>query len=265
MPGVEISLLPNQVHIGMFSVSETLVASLAGSILFLIFALLYYFLKKRNEDNGFVQVVDMALEGVTNFYKDIAGEGLSLKMVSVVVFVFFYVLWSNLVGLLGDMFSLVRPALHEIFRPASTDITFNLALASACVIGSIIYGFVHHGFKRIHHYIPYKGVGLVPEVKTVLNAVMKVFDIIIGLFVGFIEIIGEVARMLSLSLRLFGNLLAGLLLLTLIIALANTLFHVPAVLPLIVFAYELFVGALQAFIFSVLVLVYFKMAGSSDH
>lgn len=90
---------------------------------------------------------------------------------------------------------------------------FNLVLAAACVIGSIIYGFSSHGWHYLEHYFPYKGVGIVPKVTGPVTAFFKIFDIIIGLFVGLIEFIGEFSKMLSLSLRLLGNLLAGMILL----------------------------------------------------
>lgn len=104
-----------------------------------------------------------------------------------------------------------------------------------------------------------------PKVTGPITAFFKIFDIIIGLFVGLIELIGEFSRMLSLSLRLLGNILAGMILLTLISTLAMSIFKVPAVLPLVVFAFELFVSFLQAFVFSLLTLVYLKMAGETNH
>ena len=108
-------------------------------------------------------------------------------------------------------------------------------------------------------------MGIVPEVKDIPTALAKIGDIVIGLFVGIIEIIGEFAKALSLSLRLFGNILAGVVLLTLIVSASNALIHAPVVLPIVVEAYELAVGFLQAFVFSTLVLVYFKVAGAEHH
>lgn len=98
----------------------------------------------------------MLIEGMTDFYSEIAGDHIPLKIIGLVIFVFFYVLWSNLIGLFGDMFALVIPSFHHIFRPSSTDIAFNLVLAIACVVGSIIYGFSIHGPHHFEHYFPYK-------------------------------------------------------------------------------------------------------------
>jgi F-type H+-transporting ATPase subunit a len=128
-----------------------------------------------------------------------------------------------------------------------------------CVIGSIIYGFRVNGFHYIEKYIPYKGMGIVTVTKW-YHWLLKPLDIAVGLFIGLIELIGEVAKILSLSLRLFGNILAGMVLLGMIITAAQSIFHVPALMPLLVFLLELLVSVIQAFVFSTLVLVYFRMA-----
>ncbi|MEI8092359.1 MAG: F0F1 ATP synthase subunit A [bacterium] len=60
-------------------------------------------------------------------------------------------------------------------------------------------------------------------------------------------------------------MLAGMVLLGLIVSATMHFIKVPALLPLLVVFFELFVGFLQAFVFSMLVLVYFKMAGESHH
>ena len=68
-------------------------------------------------------------------------------------------------------------------------------------------------------------------------------------FVGLIEIIGEIAKVASLSFRLFGNVFAGEVLLTIISFLA------PYFIPLPFLFLEIFVGAIQAFIFAMITLV----------
>ncbi len=79
----------------------------------------------------------------------------------------------------------------------------------------------------------------------------------IHFFVGLIEIISEIAKVLSLSLRLFGNVFAGEVLLASMAAI------LAFVLPLPFMFLELLVGVIQALIFSVLTLVYFTVASTS--
>ena len=181
-----------------------------------------------------------------------------------VLFVFFYILWINLVGLFGDFFVLVIPARHAYFRPVSTDLYFNLLLAGICVVGSVLFGFYKHGFHYIEKYIPYKGMGIVKGT-SVIAILLKPFDIIIGLFIGLIELVGEIAKILSLSLRLFGNILAGMVLMGMVIAAAQGMFHAPFAMPLLVFTLELLVSLIQAFVFSMLTLVYLRMANQGHH
>jgi F-type H+-transporting ATPase subunit a len=77
---------------------------------------------------------------------------------------------------------------------------------------------------------------------------------VIGFFVGLIEVFSEVAKMVSLSLRLFGNVFAGEVLLTVLASLIAFL------VPLPFMALELLVGLIQATVFSMLTLVYLTMA-----
>jgi F-type H+-transporting ATPase subunit a len=77
---------------------------------------------------------------------------------------------------------------------------------------------------------------------------------VIEVGVGFIEIVSEVAKMVSLSLRLFGNVFAGEVLLTVFATL------VPVVVPLPFLLMETLVAGVQAMVFSMLTLVYLTMA-----
>jgi F-type H+-transporting ATPase subunit a len=77
---------------------------------------------------------------------------------------------------------------------------------------------------------------------------------IIDAFVGFLEFVSEVVRLVSFTFRLFGNMFAG----EVVILMFTFLF--PLVFPLIFYGLELFVGIIQAFIFAALTLVFGMMA-----
>jgi F-type H+-transporting ATPase subunit a len=260
-----ISFLPEYIDIFWLQISQTLIASVIGTALFTVFIIIYSLLKKRNPHNGFVNLIDMWIEEIMKFFQDIWWDNISLKLIKIVVFVFLYILRSNIWWLMWDLFVLVTPSFEWYFRPVSTDLFFNLTLAIVCVIGSIIFGFQKNGFRYIEKYIAYKGIGIVPKVDSIGSFIWKIFDIIIWLFIGLIEFVWELARMLSLSLRLFWNILAGMVLLWLIVWATINFIKIPALLPLLVVFFELFVWFLQAFVFSMLVLVYFKMAWESHH
>jgi F-type H+-transporting ATPase subunit a len=85
----------------------------------------------------------------------------------------------------------------------------------------------------------------------------------IAFFVGILEFIAELARLVSFSARLFGNMLAGEILIFVMT------FLVGAAAPILVVFYglEVFVGAIQAFVFGALTLVFamLAVAGHGDH
>ena len=76
---------------------------------------------------------------------------------------------------------------------------------------------------------------------------------------GLIELISEIAKLVSLSFRLFGNILVGGILLMLLASISHYF------LPLPIMFFEIFVALLQATLFAVLTLFYIKMAISEPH
>ena len=80
----------------------------------------------------------------------------------------------------------------------------------------------------------------------------------INFFVGLVEIISEIAKVASLSFRLFGNVFAG----EVLIASISAMFAFGVPLPFMFL--EIIVGIIQALIFAVLTLVYFTIA-STEH
>jgi len=80
-----------------------------------------------------------------------------------------------------------------------------------------------------------------------------------GFGIGLIELIGEFVRVVSLSFRLFGNILAGE------IVISVAIFFIPYLGPLPLMLFEIFIGTLQAAIFTMLTLFYIKLAISEPH
>ncbi len=198
---MEVSFMPHYLEIGGLYLSQTLLTSLFGTVLFLIFAGIYLWLQKRSPYSRFVQAVNFFLEYMMDFFKEIGGHAVSRGILVIVTTIFVYLLWSNLIGLFGDFFVMVIPQLHDYFRPIGSDFFFNLAMAVFFVIFSNAYGFYKNGFHYIEKYIPYKGMGVVTVTRW-WHYLLKPFDILLGLAIGLIELIGEFAKMLSLSLRL---------------------------------------------------------------
>ena len=131
--------------------------------------------------------------------------------------------------------------LVPFLRGASTDLNTPLAIALVAVIIVQIWGFKALGFK---------GYGSKFIVNPIKNGP-------INSFVGILELLGEFTRAVSFTFRLFGNMFAGEILL---IAMAF-LFPLVGIIPFM--GMELFVGAIQAFIFAMLTLVFGVMAVAS--
>ena len=82
----------------------------------------------------------------------------------------------------------------------------------------------------------------------------RVFQGVIDAFVGFLELVSEMVRLISFTFRLFGNMFAGE-----VVILMFT-FLIPLVFTLPIYGLELFVGLIQAFIFAALTLVFGMIA-----
>jgi F-type H+-transporting ATPase subunit a len=87
----------------------------------------------------------------------------------------------------------------------------------------------------------------------------KIVDGLIDFFVGILELIAEIARLISFTFRLFGNIFAGEILFLVVI------FLLPLVALQVVYFLELFVGLIQAFIFAMLTLVFGVIAVAAPH
>ncbi|HTK07787.1 MAG TPA: F0F1 ATP synthase subunit A [Ktedonobacteraceae bacterium] len=132
-------------------------------------------------------------------------------------------------------------------RPATTDLNLTIAMAVVVVVTCQIYGFMTLGAgEHLNKYLNFKS--LIKKHN---------FEGFIDFFVGIIDIISELSRIASLSLRLFGNVFAGS------VVLAVFAFVLPFVANIIFIPFELLVAAIQAFVFSLLTLIYLQLAVTS--
>jgi F-type H+-transporting ATPase subunit a len=127
-----------------------------------------------------------------------------------------------------------------IMRTATTDLNLTLALAIiACIVvevtGIMVIGGTKYAGKFLNLHSP------------------------IGFVVGIIEFFSELARLVAFSFRLFGNIFAGEVLI------AVAIYFAPYVGPVPFMAYEVFVGFIQAAIFSLLTLFFIKVAIMEAH
>ena len=127
-------------------------------------------------------------------------------------------------------------------RALSTDLNFTLALAMVSVVMTQVFGFQAHGIKYFSKFW---------NTKTLFSKPM--FGLI-DWGVGLLELISEIAKVISFTFRLFGNIFAGSVMLFVIGAL------VPVVAQSAFLGLELFVGAIQAVVFGMLTMVFMSQA-----
>lgn len=147
--------------------------------------------------------------------------------------------------------------LVPLFRPPNADLNSTLSWAVISVVMAQVFGMMSLGFfGYTAKFLPFKGLFSMKKGFPVPS-----FQGFIAFFIGFLEIISEIAKIVSFSFRLFGNVFAGEVLLVVIA------FLVAYVAPLPFYALELFVGLIQALVFAMLTLVFFKMAtiGHEEH
>ncbi len=187
---------------------------------------------------------EMAYEFVASTVRGSAGhEG--MRFFPFVFSLFMFVLFSNLIGLVPYTFTVTSQII----------VTFAFA---ALVIGVVIvYGLMRHGSHFLHLFVP---SGVSP---------------ILMPFIVLIEVISFISRPISLSVRLFANMLAGHITLkvfggfvTLMLG-AGALTAVASILPLaaivLLTAFELLVAVLQAYVFAILTCVYLNDAIHPGH
>ncbi|MEE8551783.1 MAG: F0F1 ATP synthase subunit A [Desulfobacterales bacterium] len=170
-------------------------------------------------------VFEILISGIEEFMVDITGEeGRWLFPISATIFI--YIVVCNLIGLVPG------------FLPPTASVNTTLSCAIPVVIFTHVIGVKYHGVKYIKHF---------------MGPVWWLAPLI---FV--IEIIGHVARILSLSIRLFGNMMGHELVLGILFFLAGLFLA-----PLPIMALGIFVAVVQAFVFFLLSILYFT--GAMEH
>ncbi len=165
-----------------------------------------------------------------------------------IISAFLFIVLSNWSGLLPVMGSiLVHHGEHSVplLRAPTADLNTVIALALCTVVMVQYLGIKYRGAKGYLH--------------TFFN-----FSSPIYFFVGILELIAEFTRIISYSFRLFGNVFAGEVLISVILFLTISLAPVFPILPLPFYFLEMFVGVIQGLVFCFLTIVFAGIA-TADH
>jgi F-type H+-transporting ATPase subunit a len=132
-------------------------------------------------------------------------------------------------------------------RGSATDLNFTFALAITAVVLTQVFGTWSLGLGYFSKFLPFK--------QLVSGGIFGLIDFAVG----FLEIILEFAKILSFGFRLFGNVFAGALLLSIIGVL------VAVGIPPVIYLFEVFFGIIQAYVFFLLATVFISGATAGHH
>jgi F-type H+-transporting ATPase subunit a len=262
--------------LGTLPVTNALLTSWVVMAFFLILGLALRLTLNPKKPGRLQNILELIVEGGFSVIESVTGSAKQAKaFFGVIMTIFLFVLVNNWAGLLPGVGSVglvhaeestveveaVESTEHStesatehtesaaehapltpLFRATSADLSFTLTLALIAVLLTQYHGIRHLGFwhyagKFIHN--PFR------------SPVM--------FFVGILELVSEFAKVISFSFRLFGNVFAGEVLLAVVISL------IPYIAPMPFYGLELFVGLIQAVVFAMLTLVFFKMATVESH
>ncbi|MCL4445684.1 MAG: F0F1 ATP synthase subunit A [Actinobacteria bacterium] len=257
MSGPAFHLLAANITVGdhiqrkVFGLTLNMDTVWATGLAMLVVLLLGLMIRRRATSGvpGKFQVAwEMGIEAITKQVEGSIGpRGKSVIPLAMALFVFI---------LVCNVFEVVGLGSKYEWLPAPTgDINLPLALAVFVIV--------------LVHIYSIRSRGIVGYVKHYLLHPFPIYLMPFNLFINLVE---EIAKPVTLALRLFGNLLSGALMLSLIAALGNWKLSGAQIGYVAVFifnpiwkVFDLGIGAIQAFIFALLTILYFDVAMSVDH
>ena len=230
-------------HIGAIPLTNSAIYTSILVILFIIIGLKYNFDSKKAKSSKFKLFVDMLLKTLYDFCKSITGDQTPM-LFPLLATLFFFIIFSNWSGLIPGVGSVGLNLVEEgkkvlvpILRGPTADLNTTFALALIAV-----FSIQYFGVKALGTSYFKKFINLSNPINT---------------FIGLLDIISEISKIMSFSFRLFGNIFAGEVLLAVIG------FLIPFLASLPFIGLELFVGFIQALVFMMLCSVFIASAMSS--
>lgn len=241
--GIHVALAPYVVgHVFGVPITSTLITAWVGILILTIIAVVVR--RQLSAVPGKLQsVMEMMIGGVYDYMVDVLeSPARARQYFPIVMTIFLFILTLNWFGLFPGVTSIGYYAGHgteshfiPFLYPSATDLNITLAFALIAFFTIQFSGIAAIGaFKYAGKFINFSSP--------------------LAFAVGLIELISEIARLISFSFRLFGNIFAGKTLLVVV------MFFVPYIVPVPIMAFEVFVGFIQAFVFAILTLFFIKIA-----
>lgn len=299
----------------MFQISlSTIVAFYQSPVVFgilweVLFILFLAFNIRKFPNNKLSILFEVVYSKMHAFYLDILGKKEDKWILNYILTLFCVIFFSNV---LWVVLELISPffwinsegefLLDTYIAIPSSDINFNLAMAIMSMAVLIYIQIKGEGIgKFLYQFIPFKGKWYIPIERWNLRPVFyyplyiftKFFDIIISIFLGLLDVVEYFARIISLSFRLFGNIMSWGILLGMVfvwiwalttsiwkgvgnfleivfswlwfpwiwVSIGNLLGHnFPVVIPIFMYIEDIMVSFIQAMVFALLISIFIKVA-----
>lgn len=240
LPHIEIAA-EKVFEIGNMPITNTLLSSIVAA--WLLLGAICLIRRDAMMPSSFQNIFEAIVEKFLHIMEPMFGSRARAEQYIPLVFtLFLFVLTANWLGIapgVGSIGLYEKTGMGEkfvpLFRSAASDLNTTLALGVVVMVSVHIFGASAIGFrKHAGKFFSLKGP--------------------IDFFTGVLEFISEIAKILSFSFRLFGNIFAGEALLIIMAFLA------PYLIPVPFLALEFFVGFIQALVFAMLTMVFIRIA-----
>lgn len=235
--------------IGGFPISNSALLAMFIALLFVVFGVVFVskFKKIPTKFQSYIEMIYEAIIGlITQITQD---QVLAKKLMPFVGSILIYFVVANLIGIIPGLTSITYNDM-PIFRTPTTDINGIVGISLAVIVGINYAAFKKVGMSKfLGMYFPIKNI-FIGFKKSMLDGAVALVE----LFVGVLGIIGEFAKVISLTFRLFGNMFAGAILTTMIVGAFAWVF--PAIWGLM----NGFTSILQGIVYAILVTVYYTLA-----
>jgi F-type H+-transporting ATPase subunit a len=242
--GLHVSVKAEPIFsIGALDVTNSMILGVLGYLL--VLAWLFYVANKAKHDGSkkgfFTRLAIWCFTGLYKTCKDaIPNPKIRKIMAPFAISLFFYIALQYYVGLLPFVGEAVTWNGVPLLRGPDADLNMTFGLAILAIIVIQFVATIKHGWRgNIGRYL-----------RNPIKSPM-------GFFEGILELIAEFSRLIALSMRLFGNVFAGEILLVIAAWLAS--FASPVILPFL-YIFEMFIGGIQAYVFFSLTVAFAGLA-----
>ncbi len=241
--------------IGHFPVTNSMLTSWIALVVIVVLSLTIR-LKKKLIPRGIQNLFEIIIEELLKLCDTVTQDrNISLIALPIVMSLVVFVLVNNWLGILPGIGSIMIDTASgpvSLFRGATADINTTLALALISVLFANIVGIVTVGVWGT--FTKFVRLPALLRLKNIFRNPVELIVVPVDIFVGLLELLGEIAKVASLSFRLFGNIFAG----EVLIASMGAILAYGVPMPFLFL--EFFVGIIQAFIIGLLTIVYVTLA-----